>query len=63
MLIQHSDPRRDDILCLEGAMGNTVVRNRDLSSAYSGLADRLIANGRSGGIARQAIRSLRGRIA
>jgi hypothetical protein len=63
MLIRHSDPRTDDVLCLEGAMGNTVVRDRpDLRSGYAKLAERLIANGRSEDAARQAIWSLRSRL-
>jgi hypothetical protein len=63
MLIQNSDPRQDDVLCLEGAMGNTVIRDRpDLAADYSRLAERLMTKGRSGADARRAIGSLHARL-
>lgn len=63
MLIQYAKAKAPDVLCLEGAMGNVVIRDRpDLIAAYARLADRLMATGLSGDAAAQAIRSTRDEI-
>jgi hypothetical protein len=59
-LIQHADPRMDDLLFFEGPMGNMIVGGRpDLCAAYGRLADRLAGMGLSGRAAAGLLRLIR----
>jgi hypothetical protein len=59
-LIQHADPRIDDLLFFEGPMGNVIVRDRpDMCVAYGKLSDRLAWMGLSGRAAAGLLRSIR----